>query len=175
MSIKVTVENPIDAIVKLKARKTLDGNILIFEHPEIDIVLSPRDSKVLALSKDQFGDHVYAAQSRMMEYLSRHGVINPSTVRGGNIFGSLEGVILESYKPEKVDPIQMTIYTIAHFLLEEKPFYNTVKDYEEKIEKELLEPDPSTELGDVPHEPKKGTVRQYPGINATYGMFGMYE
>ena len=64
MTIKVTVENPVDARIRLKARKTLDGNILILDHPEIDIVLAPKTKKVLALPKNQYGDHVYATQSR---------------------------------------------------------------------------------------------------------------
>ena len=58
MTIKVKVENPIDARIKLKARKTLDGNILILDHPEIDIVLAPKKKKVLALSKHQYSDHM---------------------------------------------------------------------------------------------------------------------
>jgi len=45
MTIKVQVENPVDARLKLRARKTLDGNILILDHPEIDIVLSPKNKK----------------------------------------------------------------------------------------------------------------------------------
>jgi len=55
MTIKVTLENPVDARIKLQARRTLDGNILILDHPDIDIVLSPKNKKVLALSKKQYG------------------------------------------------------------------------------------------------------------------------
>jgi len=172
MSFQVTVENPIDAIIRLKARKTLDGNILILDHPDVDIVVSPKESKVLALSKNQYGNHVYAAQSRLFEFLAKHGVVSGATIRGGNIFGSLEGIILESSDPKKVDPIQMTLYTLTHFLLEERPHYDIVKQYEKEFEKDLLEPDPSTPLGKIPHEKRKGVDLTYPGYATNYGLYG---
>jgi len=170
---KVQVDNPIDAQIRLKARKTLDGNILILDHPEIDIVLSPKNKKVLALSKQQYGDHVYATQSRLFEYLSKKGIVEGSSVRGGNVYGSLEGAILESLEADRVDSFQMALYSIASFLLEEKPHYRAVKQYEIEFEKELLEPkdEDSTELGEVPHDKRKGTVGQHNGMGA-YGLFG---
>jgi hypothetical protein len=177
MTIQVQIENPVDARIRLKARKTLDGNILILDHPEIDIVLSPKNKKVFALSKHQYGDHVYATQSRFFDHLSKKGVVDPSSVHGGNVFGSLEGVILESVEPQKVDPIQMTLYSVAGFLMNEAPHFDAVKRYEMDFEKELLEPDAadSTTLGQVPHKKRKGTMTQYAGINTAYGLYGMYE
>ena len=46
---------------------------MIFDHGDIDIVLSPTNNKVLALSKDQYGDHIYATQSRLFEHLVKNG------------------------------------------------------------------------------------------------------
>tara|TARA_R100000008_G_C3457365_1_gene102382 strand:- start:24 stop:569 length:546 start_codon:yes stop_codon:yes gene_type:complete len=173
-SFKVTVENPIAAKLKLKARKTLDGNILILDHPEIDIVLSPKNKKVLAFSKAQYGDHVYATQSRLFEHLMKDGVVEPSSIHGGNVYGSLEGLMLMSEQPHMADPLQMTLYSIVSFLLEEKPYFLANRKYELEVEKELLEPDEqdSTELGEVPHEPRKGSAHQYSGMG-TYGLFGV--
>tara|TARA_R110000824_G_scaffold67377_7_gene174540 strand:+ start:8331 stop:8936 length:606 start_codon:yes stop_codon:yes gene_type:complete len=171
---KVTVENPISAKVNLKARKTMDGNILIMDHPEIDIVLSPAQNKVLAFSKTQYGDHVYATQSRLFEHLAKNGVIDPSTIHGGNVFGSLEGKIMVPDKIKKIDPIQMTLYTVVSFLLEEKPHYLAVQKYKIDFEKELLDPDEqdSTELGEIPHGKRRGTINQMTGYPAQYGFFG---
>ncbi len=173
-SFKVTVENPIAAKVNLKARKTMDGNILIIDHPEIDIVLSPAKNKVVALSKNQYGDHVYATQSRLFEHLTRVGVVDPATVHGGNVFGSLEGQLFAPMEPEKVDPIQMSLYTVVAFLLEEKPHYLAAQQYRVEFEEELLDPSEkdSTELGEIPHQKHQGTVNQYTGYPAQYGMFG---
>jgi len=177
MTIKVQIENPIDARIRLKARKTMDGNILILDHPEIDIVLALKSKKVLAISKTQYGDHVYATQSRLFEHLGKQGVIDRATVHGGNIYGSLEGTIVESNEPARVDPIQMTLYSVVSFLLEEKPHYSAIKQYEIDFEKEILEPGDadSTELGHIPHKKRKGTMTQYAGINTAYGLYGMYE
>ena len=171
---KVKVESPIAAKVNLKARKTMDGNILIVDHPEIDIVLSPAQNKVLALSKNQYGDHVYATQSRLFEHLTRNGVIDPSTVHGGNIFGSLEGTIVTPLEPEKVDPIQMSLYTVVSFLLEEKPHYLAIQKYKIDFEKDLLDPTEkdSTELGEIPHAAHRGTINQFTGYPAQHGLFG---
>jgi len=177
MTIKVTVDNPIDARIRLKARKTLDGNILILDHPEIDIILSPKNKKVLAISKHQYGDHIYATQSRLFDHLSKNGVVDPSSVHGGNVYGSLEAMILESSEPTKVDSIQMTLYSVVNFLVEEKPHYDAAKQYEIDFEEELLEPGESatTELGHVSHKKRKGTMTQYAGINTAYGLYGMYQ
>jgi hypothetical protein len=171
---KVTVENPIAAKINLKARKTMDGNILIVDHPEIDIVLSPTQNKILALSKSQYGDHVYATQSRMFEHLVRNGVVEPSTVHAGNIYGSLEGKIMTPLEEKKVDPIQMTLYSVVSFLLEEKPHYLAVQKYKIDFEKELLDPEEkdSTELGTIPHGAHRGTINQFTGYPAQHGMFG---
>ncbi len=81
--------------------------------------------------------------------------------------------MLKSATPERVDPVQVALYSVVSFLLEEKPYYTSLKKYEIALEKDLLEPDKedSTELGEVPHEPRKGTLNQYNGMG-TYGMFG---
>jgi|TARA_R100000008_G_C3585567_1_gene171991 hypothetical protein len=172
-SFRVSIENPIAAKVKLKARKTLDGNILILDHPEIDIVLSPKNNKVLALSKNQYADHVYATQSRLFEHLVKNGVVDPASVHGGNVYGSLEALMLESAEPAKSDSLQTTLYSVVSFLLEEKPYYMATKRYELEVEKDLLEPneEDSTELGEVPHEPRKGSLSQFKNMGS-YGMFG---
>ena len=52
--------------LELKARKTLDGNIMIFDHQQIDIVLMPAKSKIVTFAKDDFSETVYSAQNRLM-------------------------------------------------------------------------------------------------------------
>ena len=176
MSIKVTVKNPIDAIIYLKANKTLDGNILILDHPDIDIMVSPSKKKILALSKYQYGDHIYATESRLFDFLTKKGIVEYSSVRGGNIYGSLEGVLLESTEPETISSVQMALYSITKFLLQEKPHYHAIKQYEIEFEKSLLDPDEadSTELGEIPHEKRQGSLNQYAGVNTAYGLYGTY-
>ena len=71
ISFKLEVDKP-DAIVNLKARKTIAGDVIIYDHPDIDIVVSPKENKVFALAKKEFGDHIYATQSILFEFLSEY-------------------------------------------------------------------------------------------------------
>lgn len=175
--ITIEVDKP-DAIVNLKARKNIAGEVLIYDHPDMDIVVSPKENKVFALAKKDFSDHVYATQSRLFDYLSKHGVVDQSKIRSGNVFGSLEAPILmaEEAQKEDVDPLQIAIYSVAKFLHEEAPHVRGYKEYEDDFDKELTDPpeDETTELGQVPHEPRQGTNNTYPGSTAAYGLVGYY-
>lgn len=165
--------------VHLKARKNIAGDVMIYDHPDIDIVISPRENKIFALTKKEYSDHVYATQSRLFEFLSRNGVVNASKVRSGNVFGSLEAVVLvaEDKQKQKVDPLQIAIYSVAKFLHEEAPHVRGYREYEAEFDKDLVDPpeDETTALGKVPHEPRKGSMYQAPGYMASYGLVGYYE
>ena len=175
--IKIKLDT-IDAIVHLKARKIMDGNVIIYDHPDIDIVVSPSSNKVLALSKNQYSDHIYATQSRLFDHLAKKGVVDPSKIRGGNIFGSLEGELLlpEEKQKDLIAPTQVAIYSIAKFLQSEAPLYRKYREYEEDMEKAITDPedDDTTRLGKIPHEPRQGTTFTYPGHTAAYGLVGHY-
>jgi len=168
----------LDAIVHLQARKTIAGDVMIYDHPDIDIVVSPKENKVFAIAKKEYSDQVYATQSRLFHYLAKKGVVDAALIRGGNIFGSLEGPVLvaEEAQKEKVDPLQIAIYSVAKFLQEEAPHVRGYKNYEAEFDKELTDPpeDETTELGKIPHEPRQGTNKTYPGSTAAYGMVGYY-
>lgn len=176
-SVTIQIDKP-DAIVNLKAKKTISGDVMIYDHPDIDIVVSPRENKVFALSKKDYSDHVYATQSRLFDFLSKRGVVDATKIRGGNIFGSLEAPILiaEEAQKEEVDPLQVAIYSVAKFLHEEAPHVRGYKEYEEDFDKDLVDPpeDETTALGFVPHEPRQGTNNTYPGSTAAYGLVGYY-
>ena len=175
--VQIKIDKP-DAVVELKARKTIAGDIMIFDHPDIDIMVSPSKNKIFALSKDRYGDHIYATQSRLFEWLRRNGVVDPSKTRGGNIFGSLESTMLipEEKQKENVSPVDIAVYSIAKFLHKEAPSVKGYRDYENNFDKQLIEPsdEDTTRLGKVPHEPWQGTNNTYPGSTAAYGLVGYY-
>ena len=162
--INITVDSPTirkenepkpQATVELAARKTLDNNILILDHEEIDIVVYPEKNKILTLAKDELNDRVYETQDRFFRYLFKKGVIDFGSVHAGNVYGSMEGNMLES-KTDGVDSVQMVMLTVENFLNIERPHFMITKAYQ-KVEKErLTEPDAedSTEVGEVSH---KGT------------------
>jgi len=183
MAIKITIgpipgatpeEKPVQATSHLKIRKMLDGSLIIFAHEIIDIVVMPSKSKIVAFAKDEMGDHVYAAQSRLFDFLTNKGVIELGTIHGGNIYGSMEAKIPEN---TTVDPIQVATFIIGKFVDEEAPYFKRDKEHEEELERSLLDPsdEDSTELGEVPHEPTKGTQHRYPGGHTAYGLTGMYR
>jgi hypothetical protein len=177
MTVTFTLTKP-QAIVRLKARKTMAGDIMIYDHPEFDVVISPTANKILALSKEQYGSQIYAAQSRLFDFLAKHGVVDASTVHGGNIFGSLEGLLVEVEEKQKedVNSTQAAIYSVAKFFEGERGHYGEIDRFEDEWEKELTDPsdEDSTALGKVPHEPRQGTNNKWPGSTAAYGLVGYY-
>ena len=108
--IKLTVDQPIDAILKLKARKTMRGDIVVLDHPEIDVVVSPHENRVVTYSKKEYGDHIYAVQSRLFDFLVRKGSILNGSVRSSNVFGSMQGFLLsDKEKAKAIDPHQVAL------------------------------------------------------------------
>ncbi len=176
ISLKI-IEDDTPTIVnlELKARKTLDGNIMIFDHQEMDIVLMPEKSKIVTFAKNDFSEMVYAAQNRLFEFLKRKGVVDYESIQGGSVYGSLEGKI-PTPKDQAINSIDYAIYGVYKFLKEEKPYYNYLDDYEQMLDDYFTQPtqEDSTELGEVPQAAEKGSIR--PGYNyEPYWMSYMLE
>ena len=177
MEIKITIGSRIQETITLNARKSLDGNLMIFDHEDIDIVLIKNNGngKVLSFAKAMFSDQVYEAQDRLFKYLRKKGVIAPESIQGGNIYGSMEAKLLKSAN-EDIDSMQVTLYSVSKFLEEEKPYFDKRRQYEDDELDYLVDPDAenSTELGEVPHEERKGSL--IPGyVRGPYGMTSFYR
>ena len=164
------------ASVSLQIRKTLEGNLSITDHEDINIVLVPTQNKIVALSKEHMSEDVYVTQNRLFDYLAKKGVIMPETVQGSNIFGAMEAKIPEN---DSVDVLQVALFVIDKFIEEEKPFYDRDEKYKDDVEDWLLEPDDehSTDLdwAEKTHQPRKGVQNRWPGSTAAYGLTGMYR
>lgn len=148
--------------MNMKIRRSLDGNIMIFDHENIDIVISPKKLKVVAFAKGDFSDFAYAAQNRMFEFLVKKGIIDPEKIKGGHVYGSIEGAI---FKPKDEFPLdQMIILNIGKWIEEEKPAMEFNKQYDEYYNEYMTEPndEDSTELGEVPQAEEKGTIDKLP-------------
>jgi len=175
MDIKITIGSTTQETISLNARKSLDGNLMIFDHEDIDIVLMPQKGKVLSFAKKIFSERVYEAQDRLFEFLRNKGVILLESVQGGNIYGSMEATVLKS-ADENIDSMQSVLYSISNFLKEELENFSTRNQTEDTYEDDLLSPDTehSTELGEIPHEDRKGSL--IPGyIRGPYGMTSHYR
>ena len=148
---------------EMNARRSLDGNIMIFDHIDIDIVYAPGTKKVLTFAKQMQSDAVYAAQNRMFDYLMRHGVVIPESIRGGNVYGSMEAQVPEP--AGDLDATKVVMMSIGKFLEEEKPYFMYEKAYKDQEVESFVDPDQedSTELGEVPQAAKKGSIGQLRG------------
>ena len=149
---------PSDLKMKLNVRRTLDGNIVISDHPDIDIVIQPTNMKIVAFPKVLMTDDVYATQSRLFDFLQKGGVVTRDSVRGGNVYGALEGTIGTPTKPINIDEIGTL--AVGKFIEEERPAFVYEKAVEEKEEDRLTDADveDTTELGEIPHEEEKGSI-----------------
>tara|TARA_R100000664_G_C2737127_1_gene126351 strand:+ start:822 stop:1370 length:549 start_codon:yes stop_codon:yes gene_type:complete len=157
---------PVISQVDLNMRKTLDGDLMIFDHADIDIVVMPKKSKIVAFAKDVMSEVVYGAQDRLFKFLVRKGIVKPDSVVGGSVYGSIEGAILPS---EELKPVNLAIVNLSKWIESERPYFEFIEEYEDMHADRLTDPDDeeSTELGEVPHEETKGTLR--PGYN--YGPY----
>ena len=180
MTIKISIKNqlPLDVmegkIKNLNMKRSLAGQIMVFNHIDMDIVLDEKSGKVTAYSKKDFGELVYKSQNRLFSYLFNKGVILPESVKGSNVFGSIEAIYPKEAKVEHLTEI--VLYNIAGFLEEERDYMKSFEHVEEAEDERVLHPDmeDSTELGEVPQKKKKGTLGPgYPGYY--YGLAGMYR
>ena len=162
MTVDVKIE--LDPRIELKARRTIDGNILILDHEDLDIVLMTEKNKCVTFPKTKMSDKVYSAQDRMFEFMAKKGIINRATIRGGNVFGALEAEMSESKVPG-IDRNQAFLYVIHEYITGEKPYFKTSDEYDEDRLDAMLRPSPedSTELGDVAQSDRKGSMHKQIG------------
>ena len=180
MAIKINIKNqlPLDVmegeIRKLELKRSLSGQIMVFNHIDMDIVLDEKKGKITAYSKKDFGEMVYKSQNRLFDFLFKKGVIFPESVKGSNVFGSIEAAYPIE---EKVDNLtEIVLYNIAGFMVTEEDYMKSFEYADDTEEERILDPSKqdSTELGEVPQKEKKGTLNPgYPGYY--YGLAGMYR
>jgi len=170
LKVKIIHENP-KITFELNARKALNGDIMIFDHTDIDIVILTEKKKVVAFAKDIMSDLVYGAENRLFEFLKQKGIVAYDSIQGGNVYGSLEGKILESVD---YDSLKMTLLNVSKWIDTERPYFESMKAHDQMMDDKLMIPsaEDSTEFGEVPHEEEKGSIRQH-GLFSPY-LYGRY-
>ena len=164
------------AIIRLEMdiRKSMSGDLMIFDHGDIDIVLSPSDNKVLAFPKETMSDLVYGAQNRLFAHLRKKGLIIPESIQGSSFYGAIEAEMQKSFKQD-LDTAKMALINISKFIDEERPYFESTEAIISMSDDELIHPDKedSTELGEVPQSTEKGSIR--PGfIRDPYSLSYLY-
>ena len=155
--IKIKVGGP-QATVELKARRALDGSLLIMDHNKIDIAVMPKQMKVTTVPKSNTSEDVYPYQDRLLELLADKGIVDRSSIQGGNVFRSLEGKLFEN---DNINPLQAATYVIAEFIEHEAEYERIADEYEKELEDMYTRPSDrdSTEYGEVPQYADKGSMR----------------
>jgi len=159
--------------ITLNAKKTVDGKILVFDHPEIDIVIDPSRRKITLFPKEEITDTTYYIQDNFFKHLGRSGLVDPKTVQVGSVHGSMEAIYPGS---DDHNVLNIVLYSLYKFLQQEIGFLKNLDQYEKDFEDSLTNPSEynSTELGEVPQSGNKGSIR--PGyIYSPYGISSIYR
>jgi hypothetical protein len=172
MSIRISIVDPNAIKIALEARKTLDGNIMIMDHLHVDIIIDPKQRTIITYPKENLNEDAYETQNAFFSRLSTDGVILRDSIQAGNVFGSMQAVYPESAN-EETNPLHVVLLSTKNFMKEEMEYMQMEKAYDDELEEEYLDPTPedSTELGEVPEEPKKGSITPYYVRNYLSGYF----
>ena len=167
VKIKILSNKEIQKIF-LKAKKTLDNNVIISDHPELDISLLVQKNKIIAMPKDQLDDEIYDAQMRLFKFLAAAGVIDRESIQAGNIFMSMEAKVLEM---KDGDALQHLLLVLSKFIEGDLPFYKDLENFEKETEQALLDPEPDeySEFDPNRHDEKKGSL----GTHSKYQQYGI--
>jgi len=165
-----------DAVVRLEmdVRKSMNGDLMIFDHGDIDIVLSTKNKKITAFPKETMNDLVYGAQNRLFAMLRKKGLVIADSIQGGSFYGSFEALMEDASAPELSTP-KLALINIANFIDEERPYFESTEAFVAMADDELVHPDKqdSTELGEVPQKTQQGSIR--PGyIRDPYSLSYLY-
>ncbi len=158
VKIEIVQKDEID--FKLMTRSAVNGDIMILDHKDIDIVLQQKDGKILTFAKETISDYTYGAEARLMEYMRSKGVLEYDSIQGGNIYGSLEGQLMTS---DEVEVNKVALKVISEWMTTEESYLKGSTAYDNMSDDHLLSPDGeySTELGEVPAADKKGSMNQH--------------
>ena len=161
---------PVDITFKLDMRRSLDGDYMISDHPDIDIVI--KKDKIILFPKEQMNDIVYDVEDKFFKFMQKKGIIKPDTIRAGNVYFSMEGML--EGKPEDKDRLPLIVGNIEKFIDSERPYFEYVEKYKQMEDDYMLDPsrEDSTELGEVPQAKEKGGIR--PGYGRVSPYFLSY-
>ena len=149
MAIKITIKKGEESAIvtlEMNIRKAINGDLMIFDHGDIDIVLSPTTNKIIAFPK--------------VTHLYKRGIVMPESIQAGSFFGALEANLQKPFK-ETLDAAKFALVNISTFITEERPYFESTEAIVAMDDDELVHPDKtdSTELGEVPQRDEQGSIR----------------
>ena len=146
--------------LEMDIRKSLSGDLMIFDHGDIDIVVSSKQNKVLAFPKEAMNDLVYGAQNRLFTFLHKKGIVLPESIQAGAFCGSFEATFQQPFN-ESLSSAKLALVNINSFIKEARPYFESTEAIVSMADDEFLHPDKadSTELGEVPQRAEQGSIR----------------
>ena len=164
MAITIRVGNKANrklVTLEMDIRKSLSGDLMIFDHGDIDIIPSSAQNKVIAFPKEVISDYVYGAQNRLFTHLKKRGIVIPESIQAGSFYGSFEAT-MQAPKNKDISAAKIALVNISQFITEERPYFEHTEAIISMTDDEYIDPDKtdSTELGEVPQAVKQGSVRK---------------
>lgn len=174
--IKITIyskEEEKKVTLELNARKTLDGDLIVRDHPDIDVVIMPKKMKIIAFPKESTTEETYHTQNKMFDFLVKRGILIRDSVQGGNVFGSMEAKIIPT---ENNQSSKFVLLGVARWVETEAPYFDYLEKFEEMQEDRFTEPseEESTDFDPSRQSVRKGVlrplyIRSPYGLNFAYG------
>lgn len=147
--------------LEMDIRKSVSGDLMIFDHGDIDIVISTSTNKVTAFPKESLNDLVYGAQNRLFTFLYKKGVVVSESIQAGSFCGAMEAQLQKPFK-ESINAAKLALVNLNSFIEEERPYFESLEAIVAMDDEMLVHPEKekSTELGEVPQSTEQGTIRK---------------
>lgn len=145
---------------KLNIKKTLESNFIIFDHPDIDIMVIPEKRKILVITNDTLNasSTTYDTQNQLFKFLFKKGVVMPDTIHAGSVYGSLQGLYPELKDGGDASATDFVLKAIAEWIDGERENWEYRDELKDQDVERLVDPDDTetTNLGKVPHRERRG-------------------
>jgi|TARA_R110000787_G_C13383430_1_gene441998 hypothetical protein len=147
--------------LEMDIRKSVNGDLMIFDHGDIDIVLSTAGNKITAFPKESLSDLVYGAQNRLFAFLQKKGIVVFESVQAAAFCGAMEAQLQKPFK-ESIDSAKLALVNLSSFIEEERPYFESLEAIVAMDDELLVHPEKetSTELGEVPQATDQGSIRK---------------
>lgn len=147
-----------DISIELQVIETLDGNYLVSDHIDFDVIINPKDRKIILYQKDQIdNEYVFDSQMRYVQFMQARGVVNRESVQGGSLYNTLEMTYPESH--EGYNAFAIVLKTTEKFMDSEREYFEgarIAKSYPEEVAD--AEDAETTEYSPERQSEKKGSL-----------------
>ncbi len=152
----IDIKGPIFTI-KLDARKTLDNNIIVYDHKFFNVVFVPFKNKIITMPKQHVNRDTYNMQNDYLTFLQEKGAVQNGTIKGGGVFRSLEAFYPVN---KELDVLQVLLLLTSDYMKNHGGDFAKMDDYIEDVEEMYVDPpdDETTPYGKVPQKAEKGTL-----------------